>query len=334
MKGGSSSVRRQRAKRPSVPEVSSYRGRRFRQIIPWLAAAAALLGLVLVLIRPLGLRFSGFLLLGAAVLLVTDLLLGQWAAVARRSRLWRRIFRGAVADAIQPVRLLAGVLEQPDLDGGGVRRAGHGRILRRLCAGEVPGAVVRGDCGLVYADDAHAPADDAAAHLPRRLCEQAAQSPDAAVCADCVRAVRNVLYAAMAAALAGRADGVPALGGRVECQAAVVLPCAVLPAGDAGAVRADVHGGVESGGAAADAGVGFAAAAAVRLAERLVSGKSTDCVCRVRRVNFADCAGDAGSAGAAGKQAESSLIACCAENLASAETDAFWQMRLRWFGKS
>lgn len=84
--------------------------------------------------------------------------------------------------------------------------------------------------------------------------------------------------------------------------------------------------GVESGGAAADAGVGFAAATAVRLAERLVSGKPTDCVCRVRRVNFADCAGDAGSAGAAGKQAESSLIACCAENFASAETDAFWQM--------
>lgn len=166
------------------------------------------------------------------------------------------------------------------------------------------------------------------------LCEQAAQSPDAAVCADCVRTVRNVLYAAMAAALAGRVDRVPALGGRVECQAAVVLPCAVRPAGDAGAVRADVHGGVESGGAAADAGVGFAAAAAVRLAERLVSGKPTDCVCRVRRVNFADCAGDAGSAGAAGKQAESSLIACCAENLASAETDAFWQMCLRWFGKS
>ena len=92
--------------------------------------------------------------------------------------------------------------------------------------------------------------------------------------------------------------------------------------------------GVESGGAAADAGVGFAAAAAVRLAERLVSGKPTDCVCRVRRVNFADCAGDVGSAGAAGKQAESSLIACCAENFASAVTDAFWQMWLRWFGKS
>ena len=121
---------------------------------------------------------------------------------------------------------------------------------------------------------------------------------------------------------------------REQPQAAVVLPCAVRPAGDAGAVRTDVHGGVESGGAAADAGVGFAAAAAVRLAERLVSGKPTDCVCRVRRVNFADCAGDVGSAGAAGKQAESSLIACCAENLASAETDAFWQMCLRWFGKS
>lgn len=76
-------MRRQRAKGPSVPEVSSYRGRRLRRMVPWLAAAAALLGLVLVLIRPLGMRFSGFLLLGAAALLVMDLLLGQWAAVAR-----------------------------------------------------------------------------------------------------------------------------------------------------------------------------------------------------------------------------------------------------------
>ena len=42
----------------------------------------------------------------------------------------------------------------------------------------------------------------------------------------------------------------------------------------------------------------------IHIAERLVSGKPTDCVCRVRRVNFADCAGDVGSAGAAGKQAE------------------------------
>lgn len=54
-----------------------------RRMVPWLAAAAALLGLVLVLIRPLGMRFSGFLLLGATALLVMDLLLGQWAAVAR-----------------------------------------------------------------------------------------------------------------------------------------------------------------------------------------------------------------------------------------------------------
>ena len=64
-------MRRQRAKRPPVPEVSSYRGRGFRQIAPWLAAAPALPGLMLILIRPLGMRFSGFLLVAlAAVLLV------------------------------------------------------------------------------------------------------------------------------------------------------------------------------------------------------------------------------------------------------------------------
>lgn len=99
-------MRRQRAKGPSVPEVSSYRGRRLRRMVPWLAAAAALLGLVLVLIRPLGMRFSGFLLLGAATLLVMDLLLGQWAAVARRGRLWRRFFRGAVAAVLVPLAII------------------------------------------------------------------------------------------------------------------------------------------------------------------------------------------------------------------------------------
>ena len=99
-------MRRQRAKRPSVPEVSSYRGRRFGQAIPWLAAAAALLGLLLVLIRSLGMRFSGFLLLGAAALLVTDLLLGKWAAISRRGRLWKRIFRGAVAAVLIPLAMI------------------------------------------------------------------------------------------------------------------------------------------------------------------------------------------------------------------------------------
>ena len=67
-------MRRQRAKHAPVPVVSSYRGRGFRQAALWLAAAPALPGLALILIRPLGMRFSGFLLVAlAAVLLAVDL---------------------------------------------------------------------------------------------------------------------------------------------------------------------------------------------------------------------------------------------------------------------
>ena len=76
-------MRRQRAKRPSVPEVSSYRGRGLRQAAPWLAVAPALPGLLLILIRPLGMRFSGFLLLALAAVLLAEVYLRRWAGRAR-----------------------------------------------------------------------------------------------------------------------------------------------------------------------------------------------------------------------------------------------------------
>ena len=65
-------MRRQRAKHRPVPVVSSYRGRRLWQAIPWLAALPVLPGLVLILIRPLGMRFSGFLLLALAAVLLAE----------------------------------------------------------------------------------------------------------------------------------------------------------------------------------------------------------------------------------------------------------------------
>lgn len=68
-----------------------------------LAVGLALIGVCLVCIRTLGLRFSGYLLLGAAALLAADVLLAQWAAASRRGRLWRRIFRGGLAVVLVPL---------------------------------------------------------------------------------------------------------------------------------------------------------------------------------------------------------------------------------------
>lgn len=61
------------------------------------AAACAILGLLLVLVRSLGTRFSGFLLLGAAALLTASWLLDRLAAGNDRWRLVRRVFYGCVA---------------------------------------------------------------------------------------------------------------------------------------------------------------------------------------------------------------------------------------------
>ena len=61
-----------------------------------LAAACALLGLALVLLRGLGLRFTGFVLLGLAGLLLADLLLDRLAAGDRRWQLVRRGFYGCL----------------------------------------------------------------------------------------------------------------------------------------------------------------------------------------------------------------------------------------------
>ena len=90
-------MRRQRAKRPSVPEVSSYRGRGLRQAAPWLAAAPALPGLMLILIRPLGMRFSGFLLVALAAVLLAEVYLRRWAGRARAGWWVQLAFRAALA---------------------------------------------------------------------------------------------------------------------------------------------------------------------------------------------------------------------------------------------
>ena len=97
MRGGNSSVKRQRANKQTA-HIASYRGKgRWGWIQLPLAGILALAGLVLVIVRAWGMRFSGFLLLGIAALLALSWLLNQLAAGDRRWRLVRRIFRGCVA---------------------------------------------------------------------------------------------------------------------------------------------------------------------------------------------------------------------------------------------
>ena len=98
-KGGNSSVKRQRAKQRPLYRYDVYRGRRRGQVRLLAAGVCAVLGLLLVLIRGLGIRFSGFLLLGAAALLALSWLLDRLAAGDDRWRLVRRGFYGCVAEA-------------------------------------------------------------------------------------------------------------------------------------------------------------------------------------------------------------------------------------------
>ena len=90
-------MKRQRGKARPLYRYDRYRGARSGQFRLTAAGVCAALGLLLVLIRGLGIRFSGFLLLGAAALLVLSWLLDRLAAGNDRWRLVRRCFRGCVA---------------------------------------------------------------------------------------------------------------------------------------------------------------------------------------------------------------------------------------------
>ncbi len=99
-------MRRQRAKHAPVPVVSSYRGRGFRQAALWLAAAPALPGLALILIRPLGMRFSGFLLMALAAVLLAEGYLQRWPSRSRAGWWCQLAFRAALALVLVPLVLI------------------------------------------------------------------------------------------------------------------------------------------------------------------------------------------------------------------------------------
>ena len=75
-----------------------------------IAAVLALAGAVLLTVRAWGMRFSGFLLVGLAAVLVLELLLGRWAKVSKTGRLCRRIFPTALTVLEQHEKLAFGVL--------------------------------------------------------------------------------------------------------------------------------------------------------------------------------------------------------------------------------
>lgn len=79
----------------------TYRGRRrARWGEPFLLAAAgllALIGLVFLVYRPLGMRFSGFLLTALAVILILEMILSRWAKAEKRGWWCQLAFRAVLA---------------------------------------------------------------------------------------------------------------------------------------------------------------------------------------------------------------------------------------------
>ncbi len=103
-------MKRQRAKRRPLYRYGVYRGRRSRADW-WILAAAAVCaaaGLLLVLLRSLGVRFSGFLLLGIAAVLALEVYLARWARRDRRGWWCQLAFRAGLALVLVPLVLLEG----------------------------------------------------------------------------------------------------------------------------------------------------------------------------------------------------------------------------------
>lgn len=70
------------------------------------AAVLALAGVVLMTVRAWGMRFSGFLLVGLAVILAAALLLDRWAAGSKTGRLCWRIFQTALTLVLVPLIII------------------------------------------------------------------------------------------------------------------------------------------------------------------------------------------------------------------------------------
>ena len=67
------------------------------------AALLALAGAVLMVVRPWGMRFSGFLLVGLAAVLVAALLLDRWVETSKTGGLCRRVFQTVLTLVLVPL---------------------------------------------------------------------------------------------------------------------------------------------------------------------------------------------------------------------------------------
>ena len=77
---------------------------RFSDRTQWiLAAVLAAAGLVLILVRIWGMRFSGFLMLGLAAVWAVKLLLNRWAETSRKGKRWRLAFRICLTLVLVPL---------------------------------------------------------------------------------------------------------------------------------------------------------------------------------------------------------------------------------------
>ena len=72
------------------------------------AALLALAGIVLMTVRAWGMRFSGFLLMGLAAVLIAALLLDRWAEKSKAGRLCRRVFQTALTLVLVPLIIIEG----------------------------------------------------------------------------------------------------------------------------------------------------------------------------------------------------------------------------------
>ena len=71
-----------------------------------MVAVLILAGVVLMTVRAWGMRFSGFLLVGLAVILTTALLLDRWAAISKMGWLCRCVFQTALTLVLVPLIII------------------------------------------------------------------------------------------------------------------------------------------------------------------------------------------------------------------------------------
>lgn len=99
----------------------TYRGRRrarwSQPVLLGTAGLLALVGFVFLVDRPLGMRFSGFLLLALAAALVLGLYLSRWAKVERRGWWCYLAFRALLVLVLLPLALLEGYVIQEGMAG-------------------------------------------------------------------------------------------------------------------------------------------------------------------------------------------------------------------------